>query len=93
LVCSGIVAFGFFISGRTLINGLRRAPTTHPNLHDRLANMVGQHGEAATAFEDSRGKVKVGDTVWLAEGDVAIREGDRIIVTGSERGLLKVKTI
>jgi membrane protein implicated in regulation of membrane protease activity len=95
MVFFGIVAIGFVISGRTLFKGLRRAPTTHPNLNDRLANMVGQHGEAATNFVDRRGKVQVGDTVWLAErvGEADIRLGDRIIVTGSERGLLKVQAI
>ena len=93
MVFFGIVAFAFVISGRTLFKGLRRSPTTHPNLNDRLANMVGQHGEAATAFEDHRGKVKVGDTVWLAEGATSINEGDRIVVTGSDKGLLKVRAI
>ncbi len=93
MVFFGIVAIAFVISGRTLFKGLRWSPTTHPHLNDRLATMVGQHGEAATMFEDKRGKVKVGDTVWLAEGDAAIREGDRIVVTGSAKGLLKVRAI
>ncbi|MFT3725115.1 MAG: NfeD family protein [Hyphomonadaceae bacterium] len=93
MVFFGIVAIAFVISGRTLFKGLRRGNTSHPNLNDRLANMVGQHGEAATGFDDQRGKVKVGDTVWLAEGDAGIREGDRIVVAGSEKGLLKVRPL
>lgn len=93
MVFFGVMAIAFVISGRTLFRGLRAGPTTHPHLNDRLAAMVGQHGEAATMFEDRRGKVKVGDTVWLAEGDAAIHEGDRIIVTGSAKGLLKVRSI
>ncbi len=89
MVFFGVVAIAFVISGRTLFKGLRRSPTTHPHLNDRLANMVGQHGEAATRFEDQRGKVKVGDTVWLAQTleAKAIAEGDRIVVTGAEQGL------
>lgn len=93
MVFFGIVAFAFVISGRTLFKGLRQRTTTHPHLNDRLANMVGQNGEAATSFDQKRGKVKVGDTVWLAEqsDDTVIVEGDRIVITGSAGGLLKVR--
>lgn len=90
----GVVAIAFVISGRTLFKRLRTARnTTHPNLNDRLANMVGQHGRAATAFVDKRGKVKVGDTVWLAEqaDGAMIAEGDAIVIVAAEGGLLKVR--
>lgn len=90
----GVVAIAFVISGRTLFKGLRNARnTTHPNLNDRLANMVGQHGRAATPFVDGRGKVKVDDTVWLAEqaDGAAIAEGDAIVIAAAEGGLLKVR--
>jgi hypothetical protein len=94
MVFFGVVAVGFVISGRTVFKGLRKRPTSHPNLNDRFANMVGQHGEAATAFVDQRGKVKVGDTVWLAmqSGEVAIRPGDRIVVVGADKGFLQVQS-
>jgi membrane protein implicated in regulation of membrane protease activity len=87
----GFAAIALVIGGRTLFAGLRNAPTTHPTLNDRLASMVGQKGEAATTFEVGRGKVKVGDTVWLAQGDGAIAEGDLITVVGAESGVLKVR--
>lgn len=89
----GIVAIAFVICGRTFFKGLRNPRSTHPNLNDRFANMVGQHGEAATVFVDQRGKVKVGDTVWLATlADAgAISEGDAIVVTGAVDGMLQVK--
>jgi len=93
MVFFGIAAIAFVISGRTLFKGLRKRATSHPNLNDRLANMMGQRGEAATNFDQRQGKVKVGDTVWLAEqsDDTVIIEGDQIVVTGSSRGLLKVR--
>ena len=80
----GIVAIAFVLSGRT--------STSHPNLNDRFASMVGQRGEAATNFEQVRGKVKLGDTVWLAmqSDETVIVEGDQIVVTGSEQGMLKI---
>jgi inner membrane protein len=95
MVFFGIAAIVFVISGRTVFRGLRRAQTSHPHLNDRLANMVGQHGEAATVFVDRRGKVKVGDTVWLAaQADAAsITVGDAIVVTGSEGSILTVRRI
>jgi len=89
----GIAAIGFVASGRTLFKGLRNRNTSHPNLNDRLATMAGERGEAATNFDQGRGKVKVGDTVWLARqaDDTVIAEGDRIVVTGSEKGELLVR--
>ena len=95
MVFFGFAAIIFVVSGRTLFKGLRRGETSHPNLNNRLANMVGQHGEAATVFVDRRGKVKVGDTVWLAaQADATtITLGDAIIVTGSEVGVLMVRPI
>jgi membrane protein implicated in regulation of membrane protease activity len=94
MVFFGIVAIAFVITGRTVFKGLRTHATTHPHLNDRLASMVGQHGEAATKFEDGRGKVKVGDTVWLAESDgAAIGEGDRIVVASAGKGILNVRVV
>ncbi|MDP3738545.1 MAG: NfeD family protein [Hyphomonadaceae bacterium] len=89
----GLMALVFVISGRTLFKGLRRRATTHPNLNDRLANMVGQRGKAATNFDGGRGKVKIGDSVWLAQqaDDAVIVEGDQIVIAGAEGTTLKVK--
>lgn len=89
----GVMAIAFVISGRTLFKGLRNRATTHPNLNDRLAKMVGERGEAATDFDDGRGKVKIGDSVWLAQqmDGTAIVEGDKIVVAGADGTTLKVK--
>jgi inner membrane protein len=89
----GVMAIAFVISGRTLFKGLRNRATTHPNLNDRLAKMVGERGEAATDFDDGRGKVKIGDSVWLAQqmDGTAIAEGDKIVVAGADGTTLKVK--
>ena len=93
MVFFGIVAIAFVISGRTLFKGLRTRTTTHPHLNDRLAGMAGQRGEAATNFDQRQGKVKVGDTVWLAmqSDETVIVAGDQIVITGAEAGVLKVR--
>jgi membrane protein implicated in regulation of membrane protease activity len=93
MVFFGIMAIAFVISGRTLFKGLRQRTTTHPNLNDRLANMIGQRGEAATSFDGGEGKVKVGDTLWLAKqaDDTVIVEGDQVIIAGADGTTLKVR--
>jgi inner membrane protein len=95
LVCFGVVGIAFVYAGRTLFKGLRRAQTSHPNLNDRLSKMVGNKGEAATGFENQRGKVKVGDTVWLAEqaDETVIVEGDQVVIVGASGTTLKVKLV
>ncbi len=87
----GFAAIAFVVSGRTIFRGLRNRASTHPNLNDRLANMVGQHGQATTVFDGGSGKVKVGDTVWLAQAEGPINAGDGVTVVGADRGVLKVK--
>lgn len=85
----GVVAIAFVLSGRTLFKGLRNRTTSHPNLNDRLAGMAGQRGQAATNFDMGRGKVKVGDTVWTAEGP-DMPEGATARVTGINGTVLVV---
>jgi membrane protein implicated in regulation of membrane protease activity len=95
LVFFAIVAVAFVVAGRTWFKGLRRASSSHPNLNDRLANMIGQRGEAATTFDGGQGKVKVGDTVWLARqtDDTVIVEGDQVVIAGAEGTTLKVRLV
>lgn len=87
------VAVVFVVMGRTLFRGLRRAPASHPNLNARTASLIGKTGEATTTFESKRGKVRIGDTVWLAEqsDETVIVEGDGVTVTGADGTLLKVR--
>lgn len=89
----GVMALAFVVSGRTLFKGLRNRASTHPNLNDRVAKLIGEHGEAATDFDDGRGKVKIGDSVWLAQqtGHATIVEGDKVVVAGADGTTLKVK--
>lgn len=91
----GAVAILFVVSGRTFFKGLRRRATSHPNLNDRVAGMVGQRGEAATSFDGGGGKVRVGDTVWLAKqvDETVIVEGDEVVITGAEGTTLKVRLV
>jgi inner membrane protein len=95
LVFFGLTGSAFVTAGRTMFKGLRKTSSTHPNLNDRLANMVGQKGEAATGFENQQGKVKIGDSVWLAEqaDETVIVEGDQVVIVGASGTTLKVKLV
>ena len=95
LVVFGVFGSAFVTAGRTMFKGLRKTSTTHPTLNDRLSNMVGSKGEAATGFENQRGKVKIGDSVWLAEqaDETVIVEGDQVVIVGASGTTLKVKLV
>ncbi len=52
-------------------------------------SMIGARGTVAEAFVDGRGKVRIGDTVWLADGpDLA--EGTPVAVAGVRGTRLEV---
>jgi inner membrane protein len=63
-----------------------------PKLNDRGARLTGEIVTVVEAIEDGRGRVKVGDGVWLARGgDAAI--GSRVRVTGSDGSTLMVEAV
>ncbi len=45
---------------------LRNAKTDHENLNERGAQKVGQRAVVEVAFAGGKGKVRFGDTLWLA---------------------------
>jgi membrane protein implicated in regulation of membrane protease activity len=71
---------------------MRRAPTSHPNINDRTAAMIGQRGRAAGEFEAGAGRVRIGDTMWAAvqAGGRPIVDGDEVVVAGADGTTLKV---
>lgn len=87
------LALAFVVLGRTLFRGWRRPATSHPNLNNRLSTLVGQQGKAVAPFEGGRGRVSVGDSMWLAEAEegASIPEGASVLVTGGDGTLLRVR--
>ncbi len=71
-VCCGV---GFFV-----YRALGWHATEERPLNRRDLSLVGEHGLVCARFVDGRGKVRLGDTVWLAEGpDLA--ENAHVVVT------------
>jgi inner membrane protein len=60
-----------------------------PDLNRRAEQLVGRVLLLEEAIEGGRGKVRVGDTLWLAEG-ADLAAGTRVKVTGVRRDALQV---
>lgn len=61
-----------------------------PLLNRRAQQHVGKSYLVADAIENGRGKVKIGDTLWRAEGPDAA-QGARVKVTGADGATLMVE--
>ena len=63
-----------------------------PDLNRRAEQLVGRVLLLEEAIEGGRGKVRVGDTLWLAEG-AELPAGTRVKVTGVRRDALQVEPV
>ncbi|HKY81366.1 MAG TPA: NfeD family protein [Sphingobium sp.] len=61
-----------------------------PLLNDRAARLVGDVVMVVEAIENGRGRVKVGDGIWLCRGPDA-PVGARVRVVGADASVLKVE--
>jgi membrane protein implicated in regulation of membrane protease activity len=64
----------------------------HHTLNQRGAQYVGQNFPLIEAIAGGRGKIRVGDTVWLVSG-TDTPEGARVRVTGVEGATLRVESM
>ncbi len=89
-----IAAVALVLAGRTLFGGLRNPKSTHPNLNDRFANMVGQTALVTSEFVGGFGRVKINDSEWRAqfEGGTAPTVGDSVKIVSGEGSTVVVKT-
>ncbi|MCH9808855.1 MAG: NfeD family protein [Alphaproteobacteria bacterium] len=77
----------FFVRRYASVNGA--ASTDAPSLNVRAEQYVGRVTTVAVAIQGGRGKVKIGDSLWQAEGADA-PEGTRVRVTGVNGTVLVV---
>jgi inner membrane protein len=61
-----------------------------PHLNERAGHYVGQTFEVAEAIAGGRGRIKVGDSLWQAEGP-DVPAGARVRVTGARGTVLVVE--
>lgn len=91
LALFGLLAMAAVYGGR---RHYERNPVTSddPLLNDRTARLVGQNVLVVTAIENGEGRVKVGDSVWVARGPDS-PAGTRMIVTGADGTCLRVAPV
>lgn len=65
------------------------APSDAPALNMRGQELIGRTFVVHDAIVDGRGKIKVGDTVWMVRGPDA-PVGSRVTVTGQDGAILQV---
>lgn len=63
-----------------------------PLLNDRTARLIGEVVTVAEAIAGGRGRVKVGDGVWLCQGPDA-PEGARVRIVGANASILQVEPV
>ena len=87
-----VSGIGLLILGRTVFKGFREVTTDRPHLNQRGRSMVGKTAVAPTDFAGGEGRVKFGDSTWLASAvnGVAIAAGTTVTIQAVEGTVLKV---
>lgn len=88
IIAFALISFAsvFWVRRYSSVDG---AKSDEPELNVRGAQYVGRRVEVVDAIRNGRGKVRIGDTVWVAEGDDA-GQGEEVRVTGSKGTVLLV---
>lgn len=63
-----------------------------PLLNDRTARLIGEIVTVVEDIDNGRGRVKVGDSVWLCHGPNA-PAGTRVRVVGADASVLRVELV
>lgn len=81
----------FAFSARRLLRE-RPIASSDPLLNRRGARMVGETALVVQAIEHGSGRVKLGDSEWIARGPDAAA-GERVRISGSEGAILLVQPL
>ncbi|ACT58731.1 NfeD family protein [Hirschia baltica] len=81
------------VLGRTMFAGIRNPPTSHPNLNDRYASMIGKKAIVTGEFLGGFGRVKVNDSEWRAQfnEEGVLNIGDNVEIVSGEGSTVIVK--
>jgi inner membrane protein len=79
LVTFIIATVGACVAGRFIYRILLGVSGETPILNQRDVELIGRTGVASEDFQFGQGKVRLGDTVWLAEGPT-LRKGTAVVV-------------
>ena len=66
------------------------ATSAYKDLNDLASQYIGQVVTLTQDVVDGKSKVKAGDTVWLAYAEEGLKAGDKVVITGVEKGVIFV---
>lgn len=83
-----LLAFSAVYSGRRFYE---RNPvgSEDPNLNERTARLIGKTVTVETAIQHGRGRVRIGDSLWIAQGPDAAA-GSQVTVVSADGSCLTV---
>ena len=88
LVFAALAGLSLYL-GRQWLNR-NRGQSDEPNLNQRGASLVGRTADLIDPIHNGRGKVKIGDTIWIVSGpDLPL--GTRVRVVSSDGSDLRVE--
>jgi Membrane protein implicated in regulation of membrane protease activity len=90
-VIFAITAIGAVYVGRRYLKA-NPIESDDPLLNDRAARLIGKQVVVVEAISGGDGKVKVGDTIWLATGPDA-QIGARVKIIGADGSRLKIEPV
>jgi membrane protein implicated in regulation of membrane protease activity len=82
---SGLSVLGWYKFGRKVT-----IATDDVNLNRRGDSLIGRTGALVEPIVNGRGRVKIGDSVWSAEGEDA-PDGAKVLITGVRGAVLVVE--
>ena len=88
LVFAALSALSLWL-GRTWLSR-HRGLTDEPTLNQRGASLIGRTADLIDPIHNGRGRVKIGDTIWMVSGP-DLPAGSRVKVVASDGSNLKVE--
>jgi hypothetical protein len=86
IACIGTCVAGYFVYRHFDRRGRDGEP-----MNRRDIDMIGQSAIASEAFVNGHGRIRLNDTVWLAQGEGDIAAGTPVVVTGLHGTSLMVR--
>lgn len=92
LIVFSIAGVVLVVMGRTVFSGLREAKTDRPNLNQRGKSLIGKRAVVVDDFVAGEGRVRIGDTTWMAvaPADLAVSAGMEVTVQDVDSTVLKI---
>ena len=93
LIVFGIASVALIVLGRTVFAGMRGSDDEHPTLNKRMNSLIGKRGIVTSDFSAGQGRVKIGDTEWLAESvdGTDLQDGVTIVVEDADSTIVRVR--